>query len=145
MKRMWTVAAFGLLVGLSVASSGTRADQPPAYGQTSIQGSTIVTPANGGCANCNGGYQGQQRVAPPKKGAFEKVKGFFNGPGCGCLPNSDISCSNMQQEYQFIFGSCRNFFGCPCFKTPEQLLSISEGEYLGRTNPGINRVNRTYP
>jgi hypothetical protein len=25
------------------------------------------------------------------------------------------------------------------------LLSISEGEYLGRVSPGINRVNRTYP
>ena len=145
MKRMWTLAAFGLLVGLNLASAQARADQPPAYGSTYTQGAAVVLPANGGCATCGGGYQAQQPAPKPKKGAFEKVKGFFNGPGCGCLPNNDISCSNMQQEYQFLFGSCRNFFGCPCFKTPEQLLSVSEGEYLGRTNPGINRINRTYP
>jgi hypothetical protein len=148
MKRFWTFAAFGLLVGLGVASPRASADQPPANGQVYIQNGQVVMPANGGCANCGNGYQGATQGQPAvkiKKGAFEKIKGFFNGPGCGCLPNSDISCSNLQQEYQFIFGSCRNFFGNPCFKTPEQLLSISEGEYLGRTNPGINRINRTYP
>ena len=129
MRKMWILAAFGLLVTLGVTTSTSRADQPQ------------------GCAACAGGQgQGDGRpIPPPKKGAFEKVKGFFKGPSCACLPNSDISCSNWQQEYQFIFGSCRNFFGNPCFKTPEQLMSISEGEYLGRTNPGINRINRTYP
>ncbi|CAN5500918.1 hypothetical protein BH10PLA2_BH10PLA2_26530 [soil metagenome] len=124
------------------------------YTQPANQGAVYAQPnpadaylqANGGCANCAAGaQQGQAGATQPKKGAFERVKGFFKGPGCGCLPNSEISCSNLQQEYQFIFGSCRNFFGNPCFKTPEQLLSISEGEYLGRVSPGINRVNRTYP
>jgi hypothetical protein len=134
MKNMWTIAALGVLVALSLNSQTSRADQPQ----------IITAQGSGGCAACQG--QGQAPAGQqPKKGAFEKVKGFFNGPSCGCLPNSDISCSNWKQEYQFIFGDCRNFFGNPCFKTPEQLMSISDGEYLGRTNPGINRVNRTYP
>jgi hypothetical protein len=167
MKRMWTLTAFSLLAGLNVANLQARADQPPVIKTVPNQGTVYVQPANqaviygqqaanpaaaylqqnsAGCANCGAGsQQAHPGAAQPKKGAFERVKGFFKGPGCGCSPNSEISCGNMQQEYQFIFGSCRNFFGNPCFKTPEQLLSISEGEYLGRVSPGINRVNRTYP
>jgi hypothetical protein len=143
MKKMWTFAALGLLLGLGVAVPESRADQPPVVSSNPSYGSTTMVPA-GNCAACSAG-QGQQTAPQPRKGAFEKVKGFFGGPSCGCLPNTDISCSNWKQEYQFLFGSCRNFFGCPCFKTPEELMSISESEYLGRTNPGLNRVNRTYP
>jgi hypothetical protein len=144
MKKMRALAALGLLVGLGVSVPASRADQPPAVTANYYSGGAIVNSSSGYCSSCAGG-QGAAGAATPKKGAFEKMKGFFNGPSCGCLPNTDISCSNWKQEYQFIFGSCRNFFGNPCFKTPEQLLSISEGEYLGRTNPGLNRINRTYP
>lgn len=144
MNKMRRFAALGLLVGLGFAAQESRADQPPAAGPNYYNSGAVVNSSSAAyCPSCAGGQAAP--AAKPKKGAFEKMKGFFNGPSCGCLPNSDISCSNWHQEYQFIFGSCRNFFGNPCFKTPEQLLSISEGEYLGRTNPGINRINRTYP
>jgi hypothetical protein len=144
MIKMRTMAALGLLVGLGFSAQASRADQPPAAPANFYNGGTIVNSYSAGsCSSCAAGQAAAG--AQPKKGAFEKMKGFFNGPSCGCLANTDISCSNWKQEYQFIFGSCRNFFGNPCFKTPEQLLSISEGEYLGRTNPGLNRINRTYP
>lgn len=143
MKKMRTIAAMGLLVGLGFAAPQSRADQPPVSSSNYSGGAIVNMSSTGYCPSCAAGQAAP--TAQPKKGAFEKMKGFFNGPSCGCLANTDISCSNWKQEYQFIFGSCRNFFGNPCFKTPEQLLSISEGEYLGRTNPGLNRINRTYP
>ncbi|HEV8058877.1 MAG TPA: hypothetical protein VGP68_03340, partial [Gemmataceae bacterium] len=103
-------------------------------------GGTIAAPSsNCGCAG--------QVAEQPRKGPFQRMKGLFGEPTekHGCYANTDISCSTWKQEYNFLFGSCRDFFGCPCFKTPEQLMSVSEGEYLGRTNPGLNRINKTYP
>ena len=142
MKKMWTVAALGLLLGVGVSAPQGRADEPPRV-ISANQNVIIAAPASDcGCA------QG----AAPKKTILQKMKGAFGSdpakPGAGvvgCLPTSDISCGTWHQEYKFLFGSCRDFFGCPCFKTPEQLMSISEGEYLGRTNPGMNRINKTYP
>jgi hypothetical protein len=143
MKKMWTVAALALLLGVGVATTQGRADEPPRVIPAN-QNIVIAAPASD--CGCNQG-------AAPRKTLFQKMKGAFGSEPnhnqtagtLGCMPNSDISCGTWHQEYKFLFGSCRDFFGCPCFKTPEQLMSISEGEYLGRTNPGINRVNKTYP
>ncbi len=118
----------------------SRADQPPLAGSSSNGAPVLVIGNSCGCA-------GGQAVEQPRKGPFQRMKGFFSEPTekHGCYANTDISCGTWKQEYKFLFGSCRDFFGCPCFKTPEQLMSISEGEYLGRTNPGLNRINKTYP
>ena len=143
MKKMWSVAALGLLLGVGLAAPQGRADEPPRVIPAN-QSAIIVAQASD--CGCNQG-------AAPKKTIFQRMKGAFGSDTphnqtagtIGCMPNSDISCGTLRQEYRFLFGSCRDFFGCPCFKTPEQLMSISEGEYLGRTNPGITRINKAYP
>ena len=141
MKKMWTVASLGLLLGVGLTAPQGRADEPSRA--IPANQSYIIAAPTSDCG-CNQG-------AAPRKTLFHKMFGSDDVkhnqvPGTlGCMPNSDISCSTLRQEYKFLFGSCRDFFGCPCFKTPEQLLSISEGEYLGRTNPGISRINKTYP
>src|SRR5947209_4485334 len=109
MKKMRILAAIGLLVGLGFAAPECRADQPPVVNSNYNGGAIVNTSSTGYCSSCAGG-QAAAPAVKPKKGAYEKMKGFFNGPSCGCLANTDISCSNWHQEYQFIFGSCRNFF-----------------------------------
>src|ERR1700722_3280890 len=123
MKKMWTVAALGLLLGVGLAAPQGRADEP-ARVISANQNGIIAAPASD--CGCNQG-------AEPRKTLFQQMKGAFHSDPApkqvagtlGCMPNSDISCGTWHQEYKFLFGSCRDFFGCPCFKTPKQFMSIS--------------------
>jgi len=53
--------------------------------------------------------------APPQS----KTRSFLNKCGYGC--DSDLNwfgCGGIRQQNQFIFGSCRTFFGEPCVQKP---------------------------
>jgi hypothetical protein len=74
--------------------------QPPGFGYTSGQGQQ----PGFGCASC-------QNDPPTGRGWYQRPVGCYksiNCPGCGTL----------RSELTFAFGSCRRFFGDPCFKSP---------------------------
>ena len=48
------------------------------------------------------------------------IKGWFikNVPGCCWAHHNGLGCGNFVSEFNFIFGSCRTFYGEPCFRGP---------------------------
>jgi hypothetical protein len=47
------------------------------------------------------------------------VRGWLNRRGLGCYaPLSTVGCSSLRREIQFMFGSCRSFFGESCQPPP---------------------------
>jgi hypothetical protein len=63
--------------------------------------------------------------APPK--TVEKpnticgcIKQYFikNAPICCWANHNTLGCGNFVSEFNFVFGSCRTFYGEPCFRGP---------------------------
>jgi hypothetical protein len=48
------------------------------------------------------------------------IKRFFikNVPICCWAHHNTLGCGNFASEFHFIFGSCRTFYGEPCFRGP---------------------------
>lgn len=95
-----------------------------------------------GCTNCN--QQQESTKGLSLKQRWDRFTGKQPQP-CGCAPSRTSCCSDWHEECQFLFGSCRNFFGDPCYKAPQDLLMVSEREYAARTLPQVNHVNKVYP
>ncbi|MFO0863382.1 MAG: hypothetical protein U0744_01750 [Gemmataceae bacterium] len=56
-----------------------------------------------------------ERPPLPVPANQSKTRSFFNRCGYGC--DSDLTwfgCGGWRQQNQFVFGSCRTFFGDPC-------------------------------
>ena len=61
------------------------------------------------------------------------------------MPNSDISCGTLRQEYQFLFGSCRDFFPARQFLVGSDLQSKFvihfHSGHVGAVGPRSRLVN----
>ena len=60
--------------------------------------------------------------------------GPLNRHGYGCASHLDwYGCGGLRAQCNFMFGSCRTFFGEPCVPKPP------DGERLGRTDDGASQ------
>jgi hypothetical protein len=96
-----------------VLPPGTTIIVPPAPGAAPAQPAAANPLANtsGGCAECNKRGLGS-RIAPRLTGGIHHIYNSIfelNGGIDGCL--MPIGCSNIFDEYAFIFGSCRQYHG----------------------------------
>jgi hypothetical protein len=78
--------------------------------------------------------------APPK--TVEKphsicgcIKRYFiaNVPICCWATHNTLGCGNFGSEFNFVFGSCRTFYGEPCYRGPPP--PPVPLEYLNRYGP----------
>jgi hypothetical protein len=141
MKNLWVGAV--VLVGLGATNLVRADDELPQTGTIIIQGKVCTYQINDQV------YPALKTKPAPTSPTFkEKWNCFWGIQGtdktrCGCYSDTGLGCSNVAQEYRFFLGSCRDFFGAPCFKTPEDLLTISEQEYYQRIiiqNKGVNKT-----
>jgi hypothetical protein len=64
--------------------------------------------------------------APPPRPGF--VKRLWHGLPCYCWADvNSAGCSNLKAECAFVFGSCRQFYGQPCYKGPAPVPGIPNG------------------
>jgi hypothetical protein len=54
----------------------------------------------------------------------------LNRCGLGCFTTHNVpGCGSLHSELTFIFGSCRQFFGEPCFARPLPYPAPAYGGY----------------
>jgi hypothetical protein len=95
--------------GVAFAQEGTVAPTQPAHpvaAPVAVYGDDIPADA-----------------AAPKQG---RVRTFLNKHGLGCAGNHEwFGCGSCRSYTTFMFGSCRTFFGEPCFpKEPRQRVGV---------------------
>jgi hypothetical protein len=66
------------------------------------------------------------------------VHNYFQAHGLYCYANMDSpTCTNVWTELRFVFGSCRSFFGEPCFNPrPDGFNGINGMNGNGGCGPG---------
>jgi hypothetical protein len=79
----------------------------------------VYAPAQAPCACAADGMTGQ----PGQRSRLARI-----GLGCYTTHNSP-GCGSLHSELTFIFGSCRQFFGEPCFARPVQYPAPEYGFY----------------
>ncbi len=113
MKRSWisrTILAAAL--GLAVLSGLVRGGEPPVAMSGSGVTSEVVD--EGGAPQAEGHRRLLSRLRPV--GIRTRI---HNVASLGCYGNfNDYSCGSLHSERQFIFGSCRTFYGERCLKGP---------------------------
>lgn len=102
-------ACWALALTLGLTATAARAqDSAAAYlgGQTDVT-IDMARQMRGGCDSC-------------QKSRFWGRwldKGGHQDQDCGCWANvNSMGCGSLHSECAFIFGSCRTFYGEPCFK-----------------------------
>jgi hypothetical protein len=139
----WQRMALAAVLGAGVWAGLARAEiltvaAPPAKPSTSppIPGSQQVAPPGNplppqqylapppnlaevgpaAAAAQNSANQNGANTNPPRHRWCPKFRAFL-GLDCYATMNG-YACSNWPSECQFFFGSCRDFFGDPCARTP---------------------------
>src|SRR2546421_337786 len=130
MKPWLHCTRLAALIGLAWCAGTLRAQDPPppvptttgpatVYGHTIVEGTLVpqaVEPPAGGCG-CGGGNGDDG--AGEKKVNKGPVHTWLRKHGVGCYAHfNNYSCSSLKSEGAFLFGSCRTFFGEPCFLGP---------------------------
>jgi hypothetical protein len=69
------------------------------------------------CPSC-GGADGQRSGGGSDGQRSDRWTWFKPSHECYTHHNSDFKCGSWRSETTFIFGSCRAFFGDPCFDGP---------------------------
>lgn len=107
-----SVCGLGLLAGVA------GAQEPPPYMPGLAPGPGPATP------NQYPGHLPASLHPPEKPKHFPLAARAFgwatrqvhNCPGDCAAHHNDLGCSSLQSECKFILGSCRTYFGEPCFK-----------------------------
>jgi hypothetical protein len=130
MRRTVCYALWGMIFMLAGPRPLVRADDsnlapPPA--------STVIVPAP--YWNGSSGIPAGAVVAPapgsdwvevpvqhePRR--FRPIRNFFHDQGTCCWSGvNTVGCGSLKAELDFIFGSCRRFYGEPCYQGPPPLL-----------------------
>jgi hypothetical protein len=121
MNRWLLTAALTAAVGASI--TGRTLAQQPAPAPSTIQpvGHEMYAPAapppiQPGCADGGNGANGRDQNGGLGQRIHEHYRKCLNSIGLGCAANHDTpGCSSCYAQYIFMFGSCRQFFGEPCF------------------------------
>jgi hypothetical protein len=102
--RWYLRAALATCVGLAVMAGLARAEGPPV-----VVMDETAPPA----------------AAPAPRRLF---RDWLRRP-VGCWSHHDaLLCSSWESERCFIFGSCREFFGEPCLKSPRPFSLFHRGQ-----------------
>src|SRR5262245_41656896 len=76
-------------------------------------------------------------ATPPPPPAESAMTRHLNKFGLGCNAHHTwFGCGSFRSEMTFIFGSCRTFFGEPCFPKPPQVKESVAGRGLFGREPG---------
>jgi hypothetical protein len=60
-----------------------------------------------------------ERPHPVRTSVRTNMQDCLNNYGIGCwATHNTVGCTSLRAELTFIFGSCRAFFGEPCFQGP---------------------------
>jgi hypothetical protein len=106
----WAAAQEGPMVQVAPPAPVMVQEAPPAP----VMGVPAAVP-QGGCATCGGGGLG----AGDAGAGHKRPHPWLNRLGVCCWSHHFLpTCSSLRSEGQFIFGSCRAFFGEPCLPRP---------------------------
>lgn len=71
-------------------------------------------------------------VGPGPSPVRNAIKNCLNRHGLGCnAHHSWFGCGSLRSELTFIFGSCRTFYGEPCFPKPPRGTAPTSTPYGG--------------
>ncbi|MCI0458323.1 MAG: hypothetical protein L0Z62_15270 [Gemmataceae bacterium] len=123
MQRHLSRTVLALVLGLGVLAGLIRAEPPPARARPGplvpaqllqpipAPQQSVATVVDEGCDG-----QSTRRIG----GLRRPLRDWWqNHPPIGCWAHHNtLGCGSLQSECKFIFGSCRTFYGEPCFKGP---------------------------
>ena len=107
------IKRLGMLVvlGWLLQNSSLSAQAP---GQTAVPAQPVPC---AGAATVNAAVGGP--VAGPAPVSNRPFQRCLNRHGLACASDfNQLGCGNLHSELAFIFGSCRTFFGQPCYPNP---------------------------
>jgi hypothetical protein len=71
------------------------------------------------------------RTPPPQPGFVHRM---VHRLPCWCWADvNSAGCSSLKAECTFVFGSCRQFYGQPCYKGPAPVPGLPNGGSYGNT------------
>jgi hypothetical protein len=136
MKRWWLCVRLAVLGAWTMGSAlATAQDMKPPTGYVApmpMQGQyapVMGGDSSAGCG-CQGDLQRSQEENAPGHPFCEGIKQMcewisrpivncLNSKGLGCCATQDSwGCTSLYAQYNFIFGSCREFFIEPCVPPP---------------------------
>ena len=81
-------------------------------------------------APCCGAGAGVADGMPGPPGPQSRLQRALNRCGLGCFTTHNVpGCGSLHSELTFMFGSCRQFFGEPCFARPLPYPVPAYGQY----------------
>ena len=110
MKRPLLWLGLSLIVAMGSWVRPLPAQQPITPVPTPVP-ATLA--AGVGCASCAANQANGQ-----PQGRHGAVFQWFQRHGYGCGADPDMSCASPCQDWRFVFGSCRSFFGETCNPLP---------------------------
>jgi hypothetical protein len=118
MQDKWIPRAlFASVLGLGVTAGLIRADQPPIPspqvivepGPTSEVGGTVAMP----------GAAADIKPTPRRHFVCDAIHKYIVSHPWYCWSHhNSVGCGSWKAEWDFLWGSCRTFYGEPCFKGP---------------------------
>jgi hypothetical protein len=126
-------AVLALVIGLGIVAGLVRGqDMRPMPGATA----SIPTASSRAVV----GVQYAADPYPQAQSARPRIVEHLNRQGLHCFATlGSLGCGSCKSECQFIFGSCRTFFGEPCIPQPPQengALGAQTYGILGRAKSG---------
>jgi hypothetical protein len=106
------------IVALSSCVASAWSGQPPAGTMQTGPATAAAAPYPGSTdyAPYGGLPDEVSPTPPPPRGPIHRC--LQKHPVC-CYANiNTVGCSNLKAECDFVFGSCRRFYGDPCLKPP---------------------------
>ena len=129
MRRNWSVRAVLLSAfALGVTAGPTRAGEPqplplpapaPAMSYAPVAGDPVYLPPDAVLPEWRVATLNPQPASLRERvgNCFKKVL-IADAPWFCYADHNSVGCGNFCSEFNFIFGSCRTFYGEPCYKGP---------------------------
>jgi hypothetical protein len=111
MRRLLGLAVVALVVGETLCGGGVRADDGQPQPMVILSGPepAVYDPAAGM----------MPAPASPESHHHRPLRDWLHKLPWHCYADHNtLGCGNLKSECQFLFGSCRSFYGEPCLPPP---------------------------